>query len=172
MEFRVFKNNVEGWAEARGIYRRSTPLAQILKAVSEMGELADACIKGEADQLHDGIGDVTVCLVNYTRMIGIELYEPAIMQRLDLGGAGTVEERQELTALVAGQVGMLAMLTLDIAEHFSAIKESIAETAVILSALASAADTTLNACCQLAWNEIKDRKGSMSASGAWVKEAV
>lgn len=47
MTFEQFRNNVESWAEVRGIYEHSTKHAQALKAVSEMGELADAVIKGD-----------------------------------------------------------------------------------------------------------------------------
>lgn len=65
-----FVSNVEGWAEARGIYEHSTPEAQLLKGLSELGEVADAIIKNDRDALEDGIGDVATCLVNYAVMRG------------------------------------------------------------------------------------------------------
>lgn len=39
--------NVEAWAAERGIYKHSNARAQLLKAFSEMGELADADLKGD-----------------------------------------------------------------------------------------------------------------------------
>lgn len=63
------------WAEDRGIIAHSTPQAQALKAVSEMGEVADAVIKGDRDALIDGIGDVMVCLINLAHMSGTDLEE-------------------------------------------------------------------------------------------------
>lgn len=75
MTFEQFRNNVESWAEVRGIYEHSTKHAQALKAVSEMGELADAVIKGEQAALQDAIGDVIVCLVNLSVMSGLDINE-------------------------------------------------------------------------------------------------
>lgn len=62
MNFPEFKANIVQWATDRGIYEHSTITAQLLKALSELGELADAIIKGDRDALKDAIGDVAVCL--------------------------------------------------------------------------------------------------------------
>lgn len=62
MNFNVFRMNVLKWATDRGIYQHSTVQAQTLKAVSEMGELADSISKGE--DVTDDIGDIIVCLIN------------------------------------------------------------------------------------------------------------
>lgn len=69
----TLEQNIITWATDRGIFRHSTPQAQALKAVSEMGELADAVIKGNRDDLKDGIGDVVVCLINLAHMEGLDL---------------------------------------------------------------------------------------------------
>lgn len=75
MTFEQFRNNVESWAEVRGIYEHSTALAQALKAVSEVGELADAVIKNDKAALIDAIGDVAVCLVNVAVMSDLDINE-------------------------------------------------------------------------------------------------
>jgi len=75
MTFEQFAENVKAWAEARGIYEHSSKHAQALKAVSEMGEMADAVIKGDRDALQDSIGDVIVCLVNLSEMSGLDINE-------------------------------------------------------------------------------------------------
>ena len=70
------KQNIERiqkWSYDVGIYEHSTVQAQALKAVSEMGELADAVIKHDLTALEDGIGDVIVCLVNVAYMSGIDI---------------------------------------------------------------------------------------------------
>jgi len=92
---------IRHWAEDRGIYDHSTPEAQTLKAVSEMGELADNILKGRHDAAKDDIGDIVVCLINVAAMLG----------------------------------------------------------------------TDLNECLQVAWDEIKDRKGRMVPGGAFVKDS-
>lgn len=61
------------WAEARMIIPNSTPETQLLKAVSELGELADATIKKDREEVIDAVGDVMVCLVNYCALQDISL---------------------------------------------------------------------------------------------------
>lgn len=61
------------WSEKRKIIPNSSPETQLLKAVSELGELADATIKKEPNKIRDGVGDVMVCLVNYCALQDIDL---------------------------------------------------------------------------------------------------
>lgn len=75
MTFDEFKTNVEQWATDRGIYEHSTAEAQLLKAVSEIGELADAHIKGDDPEKADGLIDTIVCLINYAHMERIDFSE-------------------------------------------------------------------------------------------------
>ena len=63
MRWNVTELDVIRWAEARGIIANSDSKTQLLKAVSEMGELADAIIKRDRPAIVDGIGDVLVCLI-------------------------------------------------------------------------------------------------------------
>ena len=61
------------WSEARRIIPNSSPETQLLKAVSELGELADATIKKDREEVIDAVGDVMVCLVNYCALQDISL---------------------------------------------------------------------------------------------------
>lgn len=63
MSWAMTELEVIRWAEARGIVANSDSKTQLLKAVSEMGELADAIIKRDRPAIIDGIGDVLVCLI-------------------------------------------------------------------------------------------------------------
>ena len=63
--YAALESDVVRWAEARKIIPNSTPAAQLLKAFSEMGELADATTKGNREDAMDAVGDVLVCLINY-----------------------------------------------------------------------------------------------------------
>ena len=63
------------WAEARKIIPNSTPEVQLLKAMSEMGELADATIKKDKEAIVDAVGDVMVCLVNYCALQDLNLVD-------------------------------------------------------------------------------------------------
>ena len=66
------------WAYERGIIQNSTPQVQLLKTVSELGELADALIKGDMTGVEDGIGDVLVTLIIVARMM--ELSTPQCLR--------------------------------------------------------------------------------------------
>jgi len=61
------------WSEAQKIIPNSTPDTQLLKAMSELGELADATIKKDREGIIDGVGDVVVCLINYCALQDIDL---------------------------------------------------------------------------------------------------
>ena len=63
------------WSEARKIIPNSTPEVQLLKAMSEIGELADATIKGDKEAIVDAVGDVMVCLINYCALQDINLVD-------------------------------------------------------------------------------------------------
>lgn len=61
------------WAEDRKIIPNATPTSQLLKAVSEMGELADAEGKRDLPAIKDAVGDVLVCLINYCALRDIDM---------------------------------------------------------------------------------------------------
>jgi NTP pyrophosphatase (non-canonical NTP hydrolase) len=73
MSWVVTELDVIRWAEARGIVANSDSKTQLLKAVSEMGELADAIIKRDRPAIVDGIGDVLVCLIVVGALEDIDL---------------------------------------------------------------------------------------------------
>lgn len=60
------------WARERGIYTHSSAQSQLLKALSELGELADATLKGDRFASADAVGDVLVCLINYCHLAGLK----------------------------------------------------------------------------------------------------
>lgn len=75
MSFAEVEIKVIQWAEARRIIPNAKPHTQLLKAFSEMGELADAENKGDMPAIKDGVGDVLVCLINYCALRDIDLTE-------------------------------------------------------------------------------------------------
>lgn len=163
MTFEQFKTNVEQWAADRGIYEHGTPLAQALKAVSEVGELADAVIKGDRDALKDALGDVMVCLVGVAKMTGCSI------NLKDADDAGHYGTNPYLAAMVSYYVAYVASgIALD--AGLWTVQGSIKNSIAILGDLALENNLTILECCEAAWNEIKDRKGKMVAGGAFVKD--
>ena len=61
------------WGERRGIIQNSDSKTQLLKAFSEMGELADAITKRDRDAVIDGLGDVLVCLTMVAAIEDVDL---------------------------------------------------------------------------------------------------
>jgi len=75
MSYAAIEIKIIQWAEARKIIPNSTPEVQLLKAISEMGELADATIKNDQEAIVDAVGDVMVCLINYCALQNINLVD-------------------------------------------------------------------------------------------------
>lgn len=73
--FHELKALVEDWARARKIIPYATTVAQLMKAVSEIGELCDAEGKRDMLAIKDGVGDVIVCLINYCALHDIDIVE-------------------------------------------------------------------------------------------------
>lgn len=71
-DFEALADMVRGWATERQIIPNSTPTAQLLKTMSELGELADATTKNSKHEITDGVGDVLVCLINYCALQNID----------------------------------------------------------------------------------------------------
>ena len=65
--------NVLKWAKARGILDNSDSKTQLLKGMSELGELSDAIIKRDKIAIVDGLGDVLVCLTMVAALEGVDL---------------------------------------------------------------------------------------------------
>lgn len=72
MRFDEVHQKVLRWAHDRQIIPHSNPTAQLMKTMSELGELADATLKSDDDEIVDGVGDVLVTLILYCALQGID----------------------------------------------------------------------------------------------------
>jgi NTP pyrophosphatase (non-canonical NTP hydrolase) len=73
MSFEITELEVVRWGEARGIIQNSDSKTQLLKAFSEMGELADAITKRDRGSIIDGLGDILVCLTMVAAIEDVDL---------------------------------------------------------------------------------------------------
>ena len=164
MKFIVQQQQIQDWARERGIYQFSTPTAQALKAISEIGETCDAVIKGQPDKVKDGIGDTAVCLINLARMVNIEITGIQV----DTTPPATPHQ---IAACAAFFVASAALHTSSNAEaNRDLLVASIVAAFTALDSLATSYGFTFSECLNAAWLEIKDRKGRMVEGGAFVKE--
>ena len=68
MTFHELEEKVMQWAMDRQIIPNSNPTAQLMKTMSELGELADATLKDDDAGIVDGVGDVLVTLILYCEL--------------------------------------------------------------------------------------------------------
>ena len=66
---------IVGWADERGLLKNSTPQAQMMKLVEEIGELSVAIQKGKKADTIDALGDTVVVLNILAAQLGLELSE-------------------------------------------------------------------------------------------------
>ena len=59
-EFQLIRN----WASERGIYDKGDLKTQFIKLTEELGELSEAILKEDQDELIDAVGDMIVVLTN------------------------------------------------------------------------------------------------------------
>lgn len=167
MTFDEFKNNVQQWAAERGIYEHSTTEAQLMKALSELGELADAIIKGDDEALKDAVGDVAVCIVNAAYLGDVRLDKASRL--VAMPSEPLVKAASSIPSCVVGRIASGIggyLLTEGEYNRQSAFTGSI----VALKSLCAHKGLDFMDCCEHAWHEIKDRKGRMVPGGAFVKE--
>lgn len=149
------------WADDRGIIENSSVAAQEVKLFEEFGELCGALArlpgakaKGNAtgaaqliDNIKDGVGDVLVVLSIISAMQGRDLVWKQPIKAVPY----TVDICSQLAAAL-------------VATRFTAARD-------LLNRIATQHGMTLEECMAHAWDEIKDRRGTLGADGIFVKES-
>ena len=64
---------IRTWAEERGLYEKGDPKTQALKLTEEVGETCRAILKGNDEDIIDGIGDCVVVLTNLAELQGVSI---------------------------------------------------------------------------------------------------
>lgn len=148
---------IEQWAEDRNIIKGSRPIDQAMKLFSEFGELADNVGKGR--DCRDDIGDCIVVLIIIAKQIDLDFLRVSGFEYPPIES-----ELKETVAFLGCSLGNLL-----------AGQEKDAELGytVVLGLLHNIAvkrGYTLEECVQIAYNDIKDRKGLMH-NGVFIKES-
>ncbi len=73
MTFEELQTATLEWAAARGILDHSTPQAQCLKGLEEMGELAAGIARSDGSLIADALGDVLVVQIILAKLCGLDL---------------------------------------------------------------------------------------------------
>ena len=64
---------ISDWAEVRGIYDKGDPKTQLIKLYEESGELSQALLKDNKEDIIDAIGDSIVVLTNLAHLVGTDI---------------------------------------------------------------------------------------------------
>ena len=160
---------IQEWAKERGIFDKSTPFDQLLKTHEEVGELIKACYDNDRPAVQDAIGDVMVTLINYCYFKEVD-FIPIIKKSLRRPNTKRVslwfialQVNRTLNSLIFDEARCNVFDTLEY------ISFTVCEMLKPLNSLALLEDTTLEECLNIAYNEIKNRKGRI-INGKFVKD--
>lgn len=149
---------IEQWANDRNIIKGSKPIDQAMKLFSEFGELADNVGKGR--DCRDDIGDCAVVLIIMCAQIGFDFNDCKDVDFCE--GISTKQKIIELmTALSAFAYNC---------DQYKDARSGLFESVSALKLICADLSYTLEECVQIAYDDIKDRKGIMS-NGVFIKES-
>ena len=149
---------IKQWGKDRGITVNGTHRGQWYKLVSEYGELCDNLAKGK--DIKDDIGDMFVVLV-----MMCEIGEVAVNEAVSL--SSHIQYSDQSPYFNCG-FALLCMREL----MFRVSVDKAADMIAILTALSNSLGHTLDDCIDIAYNDIKDRKGHLTTEGVFVKDGA
>lgn len=164
--------NIEQWAEDRNLIEGSTPQKQMLKLMEEFGELCGGIAKNKPDVIKDSVGDCLVVMIIMKRQLGLgtEYNFDELEKRFEM----PAKFNTELACLDFGvHFGILAK-TLSVFDRFglcfypSNIVFDFIRCYGSLLAICFSLKLDIKDCLQIAYDQIKDRKGKM-IDGVFVK---
>ena len=132
------------WAKEKDLLKLENAPKQRLKLLEEVGETAGAILKNNTDEIEDGIGDIFVVLVILAEQLSEEIL-------FDMTRASK-DDHQDFVFLF------------DDILNSNRLYFSLAN----LNDICIKLDLDLTECANLAWNEIKDRKGN-TIDGVFIK---
>lgn len=135
------------WAKDKDLLKLENAPKQRLKLLEEVGETAGAILKNKTDEIKDGIGDIFVVLVILAEQLDSSL-------DLEL-------TTKELTNFLVVDFNIGSIIYFSFDEDFINSFHSLVYTSNSLN-------LDLTECANLAWNEIKDRKGN-TINGVFIK---
>lgn len=156
---------IEKWAEDRNIIKGSKPIDQAMKLFSEFGELADNVGKGR--DCRDDIGDVFVVLTIIAAQYQNEYMVDTFKSLVE---SNEINKLKSVKHLVHTLSSYLYSFVWDVQDDYADPSIDLECCILYLVRIAELSNTTLAECVQIAYNDIKDRKGVMY-NGVFIKES-
>lgn len=151
---------IEHWAEDRNLHT-ADPIKQYDKLLEEFGELIKGINKQDMDMIKDSIGDMYVVMTIMCTQTG-----NSMIKLLEDGGVETIRPKHNTVEYVF----ILSDLGEFLSDKISFIIPQVYNLNLELSKTCSEHEISFVDCVELAYDEIKDRKGKM-IDGKFVKEA-
>lgn len=155
----TLEEKVEKWFVERNLHE-ANPVKQFEKLMEEAGELFEGIAKGKNELIYDALGDIQVVLIGLEQQIRNGAEIEATVQELEL-------------LLMVSSLGNLAQKLYKHVFHKETKQPLIKPDLIMLHSnihsIAIHNCTTADTCLQIAYDEIKDRKGKM-IDGVFVKE--
>lgn len=152
---------IEQWETDRDIIKGSKPIDQAMKLFSEFGELADNVGKGR--DCRDDIGDVFVVLTIIAKQCNKSILD-VVANAID--EVYCFERNVKISIIELGMT-ITSMLH---ENNSDPLMFNIESALCNLNDICIVNNYTLEECVQIAYNDIKDRKGIMS-NGVFIKES-
>ena len=160
---------IHQWAKEREIYKQLMPFDELLKTHEEVGELIKACYDNDRIGIRDAIGDTLVTFINYCYFRN-ENFNTIFINSLSLKH-NTYEDCVSL-ALSANKL-LIELLNSEyrMSKHnyTGNCYTQILYIVKYLNNITELEGTTLEACLNFAYNQIKDRTGKM-INGKFIKD--
>lgn len=160
---------VEQWGVSKSL-DTSNPATQVLKVISEFGELADGIAKQDKSEVADAAGDVTVTIIisHYQLDIKFEFVESENIY--------TIADATHALANIIEIVDIIIALREDDINHFAVeryerkYKEQCQVVLNFASQTANDFGFTLEETLEIAYNVIKNRTGYTNENGTFIKD--
>ena len=152
-KFEMLAKDVKVWAEGKGIYDKSTPIAQLNGAIAEVYEFRESVIKElSRDEILMELGDVIVFMINYYHMTD----RSSLLTSAFRGPFTNGYKVENVESLI-----LKLMASIDNVLTF--------ETFAIVGSFAHWKDSSIDECLEMALNKITKRNGKMK-NGKFVKD--
>lgn len=150
-------SKVQKWFYDRNLQTQD-PNKQFLKLYEEIGELSRGLAENDEAVIKDSIGDIAVVLIGLTLRIGIKTGDifPEDSTCVLLNAA----KKEDYFVLVMDQ---------SLVAYFNRQDYQLKNVVYELMRVAYLLDYNFTDCLEIAYEEIKDRKGKL-VDGVWIKE--
>lgn len=139
------------WAREKDLIKLENAPKQRLKLIEECGELASAILKNNVELQKDAVGDIFVVIL----ILAEQLQE-------NLDPISAINQAEETKPANINEIPIWSFISLICGNN------DCYDNTMYLKCISIQLDLDLTECANLAWNEIKDRKGN-TINGTFLK---